>query len=275
MTNDLSGKVAIVTGGASGLGAAMVQRFVADGARVVFADLNADAGEALAAAHGPQTRFRRVDVGVPEEIAGLISDTLSEFGGLHVMVNNAAIAGTRHWDFLDDDLADFHRVMSVNLLGVMVGTREAARHMATHGGGSIINMSSIGGIEASPGVMLYGASKAAVIHFTKAAALALAQYEIRVNCIAPGHIRTPLLATSAPDLKPEELTQYEDEIRAIMRSMRPLQREGTADDVAAAAAYFARDESRYVTGTVLPVDGGAVAGNTTKPPQIPGKEPTS
>jgi NAD(P)-dependent dehydrogenase (short-subunit alcohol dehydrogenase family) len=272
MSADLRGKVAIVTGGASGLGAAIVERFVADGARVVIADVNANAGEALAAAHGPQTRFRRVDVAVPEEIAGLVADTVAAFGGLDVMVNNAAIAGTRHWNFLDDDLADFHRVMSVNLLGVMVGTRDAARHMAEHGGGSIINMSSIGGIEASPGVMPYAASKAEVIHFTKAAALALAQFEIRVNCIAPGHIRTPLLATSAPDLSPDELTHYEDEIRTIMRSLRPLQREGTAADVAAAVAYFARDESRYVTGTVLPVDGGAVAGNTTKPPHFASKE---
>jgi NAD(P)-dependent dehydrogenase (short-subunit alcohol dehydrogenase family) len=272
MSRDLSGKVAIVTGGASGLGRAIVERFVADGARVVIADINHPDGVELAAVHSPNAAFHFTDVAVPDQVADVVATAVAECGGLDVMVNNAAVAGTRHWNFLDDDLADFDRVMSVNLLGVMVGTRDAARHMAQHGGGSIINMSSIGGIEASPGVMPYGASKAAVIHFTKSSALALAQHEIRVNCIAPGHIRTPLLATSAPDLAPEDLQRYEAEIRYIMRSQRPLQREGTGGDVAAAAAYFASDDSRYVTGTVLPVDGGTVAGNTAKPPKFTTKE---
>jgi NAD(P)-dependent dehydrogenase (short-subunit alcohol dehydrogenase family) len=268
MSLDLAGRVAVVTGGASGLGESIVERFVAEGMRVVIADVNDIDGERLANLHGSDVLFRPTDVAVPEQVTALVETAVSQFGGLDVMVNNAGVAGTRHWDFLDDDLADFDRVMSVNLLGVMVGTRDAARYMADHGGGSIINMSSIGGIEASPGVMPYGASKAAVIHFTKAAALALAQYEIRVNCIAPGHIRTPLLATSAPDLSPDDLAQYEAEIRGIMRSQRPLQREGSAADIAGAAAYFAGDDSVYVTGTVLPVDGGVVAGNTAKPPRF-------
>lgn len=268
MSLDLKGKVAIVTGGASGLGAAIAERFIADGAKVVIGDVNREQGEKLAALHGDAALFHHTDVGDNEQIADLVSSAVNAFGDVDIMVNNAAIAGTRVWNFIDDDLSDFDRVIAINLRGVMVGTRDAARHMAQRGGGSIINMSSIGGIEASPGGMPYGASKAAVIHFTKAAALALAQYEIRVNAIAPGHIRTPLLASSAPDLGPEELEHYEAEIRAIMRSLRPLQREGTGADVAAAAAYFARDESRYVTGTVLPVDGGATAGNTTKPPQF-------
>jgi NAD(P)-dependent dehydrogenase (short-subunit alcohol dehydrogenase family) len=268
MSHDWAGKVAIVTGGASGLGKARVERFAADGARVVIADVNRDTGEELAALIGEDALFHYTDVGEPDQIAGLVATAVATFGDLDIMVNNAAIAGGRVWNFLDDELIDFDRVIAVNLRGVMVGTRDAARHMAQRGGGSIINMSSIGGIEASPGGMPYGASKAAVIHFTKAAALALAQYEIRVNAIAPGHIRTPLLASSAPDLDPEDLERYEAEIRAIMRSLRPLQRDGTGADVASAAAYFAGDESRYVTGTVLPVDGGAMAGNTTKPPRF-------
>jgi NAD(P)-dependent dehydrogenase (short-subunit alcohol dehydrogenase family) len=272
MSRDLSGKVAIVTGGAAGLGRSIVERFVAEGARVVIGDVNGTDGEQLAASLGSAVAFKHADVAIPEHVADLIAAAVEEFGGLDVMVNNAGVAGTRHWDFLDDDLADFDRVMAVNLLGVMRGSRDAARHMARHGGGSIINMSSIGGIEASPGVMPYGASKAAVIHFTKSAALALAQHDIRVNCIAPGHIRTALLAASAPDLSPADLAVYEAEIREIMRSQRPLQREGTGADVAAAAAYFASDDSVYVTGTVLPVDGGVVSGNTAKPPQSTTKE---
>ncbi len=110
------------------------------------------------------------------------------------MVNNAGVSSRMHRSFLDDDLADFQRVMSVNVLGVMAGTRDAARQMATSGGGSIINMSSIGGIQAGGGVMTYRASKAAVIMFTKSAAIELAHYEVRVNAIAPGNIPTPLLA---------------------------------------------------------------------------------
>jgi NAD(P)-dependent dehydrogenase (short-subunit alcohol dehydrogenase family) len=161
---------------------------------------------------------------------------------------------------LDDDLADFHRIMGVNVLGVMAGTRDAARHMAANGGGSIINVSSIGGIQAGGGVMTYRASKAAVIQFTKSAAIELAYYDIRVNAIAPGNIPTALVSRSAVDMTPEEIERFEAGIRETMRADRPLKREGTPGDVAEAALYFAGDRSRYVTGTVLPVDGGTSAG---------------
>jgi NAD(P)-dependent dehydrogenase (short-subunit alcohol dehydrogenase family) len=150
--------------------------------------------------------------------------------------------------------------MAVNVLGVMAGTRDAARHMAYSGGGSIINLTSIGGIQAGGGVMTYRASKAAVIQFTKCAAIELAYHEIRVNAIAPGSIPTPILGKSAAGMDPDELAQFEARIRQGMRDDRPLKREGTTDDVAQAALYFATDRSRYVTGTVLPVDGGTSAG---------------
>ena len=264
MVNDLAGKVAVVTGGASGIGRGTVEKFVAEGARVVIADVDADRGEALATALGPDALFRRTDVSDPEQVGALVAAAVERFGGLHVMVNNAGVSGTMHRRFLEDDLADFHRIMAVNVLGVMAGTRDAARHMAAHGGGSIINMTSIGGIQAGGGVMTYRASKAAVIQFTKSAAIELAYYEIRVNAIAPGNIPTPLLKTSAVDMDPAELERYEAGIRETMRSDRPLKREGTADDIAEAALYFASDRSRYVTGTVLPVDGGTVAGKVIR-----------
>ena len=117
---------------------------------------------------------------------------MERFGGLHIMCNNAGISGAMHKSILSDDFADFQQVMSVNVLGVMAGTRVAARHMSEHGGGSIINLSSVGGVQAGGGVMTYRASKAAVIHFTKSAAIELAQYEIRVNSIAPGNIPTAI-----------------------------------------------------------------------------------
>jgi NAD(P)-dependent dehydrogenase (short-subunit alcohol dehydrogenase family) len=264
VVNDLDGKIAVVTGGASGIGRATVQRFLAEGARVVIADVQTDRGEELCAALGPDTVFCRTDVSDPEQVEALISTAVGSFGGLHVMVNNAGGSGTMHRKFLDDDLADFDHVMRVNVLGLMAGTRDAARHMAAHGGGSIINMTSIGGIQAGGGVMTYRASKAAVIQFTKSAAIELAHYEIRVNAIAPGNIPTPLLATSAANIDQGQIEQYEAAIRETMRADRPLKREGTADDIAEAALYFASERSRYVTGTVLPVDGGTVVGKAIR-----------
>jgi NAD(P)-dependent dehydrogenase (short-subunit alcohol dehydrogenase family) len=264
VANELDGKVAVVTGGASGLGRATVERFLAEGARVLIADVEDDSGQALAATLGPDAFFRRTDVSDPNQVGALVAAAVEKFGGLHVMVNNAGVSGTMHRRFLDDDLADFHRIMAVNVLGVMAGTRDAARHMAANGGGSIVNMTSIGGIQAGGGVMTYRASKAAVIQFTKSAAIELAYYEIRVNAIAPGNIRTPLLATSAVNMDPGEIERYEASIRETMRADRPLKREGTPDDIAEAALYFASDRSRYVTGTVLPVDGGTVAGKAIR-----------
>lgn len=257
---ELAGKVAIVTGGASGLGEGLARRFAAEGAKVLIGDVDGDSGAALAADIGANAAFVEADVSDVDLVSGLISTAVERFGGLHVMVNNAGVSGTMHFRFLDDDLADFHHVMAVNLLAVMAGTRDAARHMKEHGGGSIINLTSIGGIQAGGGVMTYRASKAAVIQFTKSAAIELAHYEIRVNAIAPGNIRTAIVRKSAAGEDLEKLERFEAKIREQMRNDRPLKREGTTEDVAEAALYFATDRSRYVTGTVLPIDGGTVAG---------------
>jgi NAD(P)-dependent dehydrogenase (short-subunit alcohol dehydrogenase family) len=260
MVNELTGKVAIVTGGASGLGEGLVRRFAAEGAKVLIADVDRDGGAALAADIGSDALFVGADVSDIEQVSGVVSTAVDRLGGLDVMVNNAGISGTMHRRFFDDDLADFHKVMAVNVLAVMAGTRDAARYMAAHGGGSIINVTSIGGIQAGGGVMTYRASKAAVIQFTKSAAIELAHYEVRVNAIAPGNIRTAIVRKSAAGEDLEKLEEFEEKIRTQMREDRPLKREGTAEDVAEAALYFATDRSRYVTGTVLPVDGGTVAG---------------
>lgn len=257
---ELDGKVAVITGGAGGLGEGLVRRFVAEGARVVFGDVDAERGSAVAAELGAAARFLTSDVTDLAQVAALVDTAVHEFGGLHVMVNNAGISGTMHRRFLEDDLADFDAVMRINLRAVMAGTRDAARHMAEHGGGSIINLTSIGGIQAGGGVQTYRASKAAVIQFTKAVAIELAHYEIRVNAIAPGNIRTSIVRKSAAGEDREHLEEFEAKIRAQMRNDRPLKREGTVDDVAEAALYFATDKSRYVTGTILPIDGGTVAG---------------
>lgn len=265
MGNELAGKVAIVTGGASGIGRGIAERFLAEGARVVIADLDRDRGEALAAEFGAAATFRVTDVADPLQVSALVESTVETFGGLDIMVNNAGVSGTMHNRFLDDDLADFHRIMAVNVLGVMAGTRDAARRMSQNGGGAIINLTSIGGIQAGGGVMTYRASKAAVIQFTKSAAIELAHYDIRVNAIAPGNVPTPFVASSAAaNLDPDDLARYEAAIRETMRADRPLKREGTAADVAEAALYLAGERSRYVTGVVLPVDGGTVAGKAIR-----------
>ncbi|WP_292976029.1 SDR family oxidoreductase [Mycobacterium sp.] len=264
MVNELLGKVAIVTGGASGIGAGIVEKFVAEGARVVVADVDRDRGEDLVTRLGGEVIFRPADVSDTDQIADLVAGAVESFGGLDVMVNNAGISSKMHRSFLDDDLADFQRVMAVNVLGVMAGTRDAAREMAKSGGGSIINLSSIGGIQAGGGVMTYRASKAAVIMFTQSSAIELAHFDVRVNAIAPGSIPTPILASSNSGKSPEELEIFEQKIRAQMRADRPLQREGTPEDVAEAALYLAGDRSRYVTGTVMRVDGGTTAGKVVR-----------
>ncbi|OAN38566.1 SDR family NAD(P)-dependent oxidoreductase [Mycolicibacterium iranicum] len=274
---ELDGKVAIVTGGASGIGRGITERFAAEGAHVVVADIRDDLGESLVDeldSTGARVVYRHADVGEQAQVAELVEAAVSTFGGLHVMVNNAGISSPLRKGLLHEDFEEFDRVMRVNLLGLMAGTREAARHMADNGGGSIINLGSIGGIQAGGGVSTYRASKAAIIHFTKCAAIELADFEVRVNCLAPGNIPTPILATSATDEDRERLERFEARIRQQMRDDRPLKREGTADDVAEAALYLATDRSRYVTGIVLPVDGGTVAGKVIvrKPRESPDRQ---
>ncbi len=249
MGDELAGKVAIVTGGAGGLGRAMVERFAEEGAQVVIGDVNEARGKELANELGAAAAFQPTDVADDDRVQRLVDFAGEHFGGLHIMCNNAGIGSSRR-RFLDDDLRDFERVMRVNLYGVMVGSRCAALHMAAHGGGSIINTTSIGGINAGPGLMTYRAAKAAVIHFTRSIAIDLAEHGIRVNCLAPAHIPTEINATY-------------DQSRIIER-MQPLQRQGTPQDVANAALYLASDRAAQVTGIVLPVDGGTTAG----PPPI-------
>jgi NAD(P)-dependent dehydrogenase (short-subunit alcohol dehydrogenase family) len=261
MTNELDGKVAIVTGGASGIGQGVAERFVAEGARVVLADVNADQGQAVAAELGSDARFKQTDVSDQEQVRALVAFAVERFGGLHVMFNNAGISGARHPRLLDDDLSDFHTVLGINLLGVMAGTREAARHMATNGGGSIVNVSSIGGIQPAPGMWNYHVSKVGVIFFTQCAAVDLGEHGIRVNCIAPGNIETPILGNvMAAGLPEDEKAELMKRIREFLQTRQAIKRQGTTNDIAEAALYFASDRSSYVTGTLLPVDGGMVAG---------------
>jgi NAD(P)-dependent dehydrogenase (short-subunit alcohol dehydrogenase family) len=261
MPNELSGKIAIVTGGASGIGAGTVHRFLEEGARVVIADVDRDAGESLAASLGPETAFKQADVSEPNQVVALVDFAVATFGGLNVMFNNAGINGVRRPSLAEEDFSDFYRMMGINMLGVMVGTREAARQMRSSGGGSIINTTSIGGIRPAPGLWSYHASKAGVIMFSQSAAIELGRDGIRVNCIAPANIETPILeGAMTAGVSPERRAEFMAALREFIVELQPLRRQGRPDDIADAAVYFAADRSSYVTGTVLPVDGGNLAG---------------
>jgi NAD(P)-dependent dehydrogenase (short-subunit alcohol dehydrogenase family) len=219
-------------------------------------------GEKLVAELGSTVRFKHTDVSDAQSMKELIDFAVFEFGGLHVMCNNAGTPGSLFQSFLEDDLQDFTRVMGVNVYGVMLGTQYAARHMAKHGGGSVINIASLGGSVAGYGVMTYRAAKAAVIQFSKCAAIDLGEHNIRVNVINPGHIRTPLSSYEDTRMSEEAVQQLQRELDTINLADQPLKRLGTPDDVAHAALYLASDRSVQVTGIILPVDGGVAAGDT-------------
>ncbi|SFF96882.1 NAD(P)-dependent dehydrogenase, short-chain alcohol dehydrogenase family [Novosphingobium sp. CF614] len=258
---ELANKVAIVTGGSAGIGFGIAQRLASEGARVVIADINEAAGHQAVAALGANASFWRTDVADQQQLRDLVDHVAADCGRLDIMINNAGIGGANHPRLLDDDLSDFHQVMAIDLLGVMAGTREAARVMQENGGGSIVNISSIGGINASAGNWTYHVAKSSVIMFTKCAAIDLGAMNIRVNAIAPGNIETEILGRSmGANLSPEKQAELAGSLRQFIISRQALKRQGKVEDIAEAVLFFVTDRSRYVTGTLLPVDGGLVAG---------------
>ena len=262
MSGELTDKVAIVTGGASGIGRGCVERFVDAGAKVVIADVNAEAGEKVAAALGAHAAFKETDVANAGSVTEVVAFAVERFGGLHCMFNNAGISGNRNDHLLDEDFSDFQRVMAINVLGVAYGTQAAARHMKEHGGGSIINTTSIGGMQASRGPWTYALSKTSVNMLSQSAAIDLGEFGIRVNCIAPANIESPILGNMiGSGLSEETKAKMMDEVRAFLISRQPIQRQGTTDDIAEAAIFFASDRSTYMTGQIMCVDGGMLTGN--------------
>jgi NAD(P)-dependent dehydrogenase (short-subunit alcohol dehydrogenase family) len=243
-TAELAGKVAIVTGGAGGIGSATAEALVAEGAKVVVADVDAEAGREVAEGLGAAAAFRQADVSDVDQVQALVDFAVEHFGGLDIMFNNAGI-GSPLTRFLHDDLEDFERIMSVNLFGVVAGSQRAARHMKDHGGGVIVNNASIAALNPGAGMIAYRSSKAAIAHATKCMAIDLAPYAIRVNCLTPAHIRTGI-------------TTYE--MGPVLRYMQPLEREAQPADVANAVVFLASDRAAQITGVVLPIDGGTTAG---------------
>jgi NAD(P)-dependent dehydrogenase (short-subunit alcohol dehydrogenase family) len=260
MAGELAGKVAIITGAARGLGQGMAELFVEEGAKVVIADLRDDEGAALAASLGSAARYRRCDVSSREDFQALVDFAVSEFGGLNVLCNNAGLSDNLFGPLLDADFSAFEKVMAVNVMGTMLGTQIAARHMAQYGGGSVINISSISGIQPGFGFFTYRASKAAVVNFTQSAAIELGPNLIRVNCICPGNIPTEMGAYAHAD-DPDKARRIREAIADVRMGYQPLKRQGSPRDIAEAALWFASDRSRQVTAQIMAVDAGATAGS--------------
>jgi NAD(P)-dependent dehydrogenase (short-subunit alcohol dehydrogenase family) len=256
----LENKVAIVTGGAKGIGLAIGRRFAADGARVVIADVNEEAGSKAVEEIGEAgaVRFIRCDVGDRQDVDNLVAAAIQEWGSVDVLVNNAGIVHAA--DFLELQEADFDRVLRVNLKGAFLVGQAAARQMVSQvqGGaepGAIINMSSVNAVFAIANQAPYSVSKGGMNGLTKVMALALAPHGIRVNAIGPGSIMTDMLATVNSD----------PEAKRRLLSRTPLGRIGEPEEIAAIAAFLASDEASYITGQTIYADGGRLPLNYTVP----------
>ena len=257
----LDGRVAVITGGASGMGEATTRRFIDEGGRVVIVDMQDDKGNRLADTLAGAAVYQRADVASEEDVAAAVQRAIDEFGRLDVMFNNAGIGGTIG-PIEEIPVDEYDRTMNVLLRGVFLGMKHAAPIMKRQGGGSIISTSSVAGLGGGRGPHIYSAAKAAVINLTRSVALELAEHNIRVNCICPGGIATPLLAgglASATGIAQEEALGL---VRERLKDLQPLRRSGLPDDIAAAALWLASDDASFVTGQAIVVDGGLTAGSS-------------
>ena len=254
MGERLKGRVAVVTGGARGIGEGTVRRFVEEGASVIISDLQAEAGEALARELGAAARFIRTDVTREEDVAAAVDLAVREFGRLDCMINNAGIVGAIG-SIKDTSVKAWDATIAVLLRGVFLGMKHAARVMIPQQSGSIVSLASTAGVMGGLGPHAYTAAKHAVVGLTKSVASELGQHHIRVNAVAPGNIVTPLTA----DVVTGDPANYGVTEEAI-RVMSPLGIAGFPIDIANALLYFASDEARYVTGHTLVVDAGQTTG---------------
>jgi 3alpha(or 20beta)-hydroxysteroid dehydrogenase len=241
----LSGKVAIVTGGARGQGASHVRAMVREGAKVVLTDLLVEQGEALAAELGTAAKFIRQDVSSPEDWERVIAETEAAFGPVNVLVNNAAITFLK--PFEETTFEEYQKVILINQTSVFLGMKAVAPSMRRAGSGSIVNISSIVAGKGIVGNMAYTAAKAAIVGMGKVAALELVGDNIRVNTILPGMIRTPMVE----EVPAERLAEFNAGI--------PMKRMATTAEVSNLAVYLASDESSYSTGSDFVVDGGILS----------------
>ena len=247
-------KVAIITGGASGIGAGTVRRFVAEGAKVLISDLDEEKGEALSAELGASTSFLRTDVSQEEQVAAMMAEATDLWGRIDCLFNNAGFGGALG-PIASTSVEDYDLTMDVLLKGVFLGMKHVAPVMIEQGSGSIISTASVAGLRVGYAPHLYSVAKCAVIQLTKTVALELGEHNIRVNAICPGFIATAL-AAGRPDADADQIQQLREE----GANNQVLGRVGEPSDIANMALFLASDESEWMTGQEWVVDGGFEAG---------------
>jgi NAD(P)-dependent dehydrogenase (short-subunit alcohol dehydrogenase family) len=255
----LDGKVAVITGATSGIGLRSAEIFVAEGAKIVIAGRREPEGEALASKLGPACLFRRTDVTVESEMQALIGTAVGKFGRIDCLFNNAG--GPAQTGGIEGlDVARFDEAMATLLRSVMLGMKHATPHMRRQGSGSIINNGSIAGrLAGFSSSMVYSAAKAAVIHLTKCVAMELGEAGIRVNSISPGAIATGIFG-KALGLPVEAAEKTSAVMRDVYKTIQPIPRAGLPEDIAHAAVFLASDESTFINGHDLVVDGAITGG---------------
>jgi NAD(P)-dependent dehydrogenase (short-subunit alcohol dehydrogenase family) len=259
MAGRLDGKVALITGGVSGIGLGAVELFVAEGAKVVAADIQDEKGRMLEQRFAGAVRYVRCDVTVEADIAAAVGLAQSEFGGLDVLFNNAGISDMMR-AIAEIQAETWSWIFDVLVRGPALGMKYAAPLMLERGGGSIINTASIAGLQAGWGPIAYSSAKAAVIHMSRCAAAQLSPQKIRVNAICPGLIATSIFGASL-GLPREVADQMAARVAEQGAKVQPIPKAGVPDDIAKAALYLASDDSEFVTGTHIVVDGGITVGS--------------
>lgn len=255
---NLDGKVAVITGGASGIGAGTVRLFVEHGARVVIADIQEERGQALAEELGATAAFALADVSDEAQVKAAIGMAVSRYGRLDCMFNNAGYAGVTG-PIETTDMAAYDATMGVLLRSVVLGMKHAALILKPQGSGSILSTASIAGLQAGYGPNIYSAAKAAIIQLTRTVAMELGEHGVRVNCICPGAIATPLAGKSL-GLSADAADASVATLAATYATMQPIRRAGVPADIARAALWLASDDAGFVTGQAIVVDGGLTGG---------------
>lgn len=253
-----SGKVAVITGAASGIGAATARLFVQSGAQVIIADVQDERGQLLAEELGSTARYIHCDVSREAQVQALVAQTLAGLGRLDCLFNNAGIPGVGG-PIEDTPVEGFDQIMAIHLRGVFLGMKHAAPVMKRQGSGSIINTGSVAGLRAGYSDHIYSAAKAAIIHLTRCVAMELGESGVRVNSISPGGIATPIFG-KAFGLTVEEADRTVPLLEAALGGGLPIRRSGHPEDIARTVLWLASDESSFVTGHDLVVDGGLIGG---------------
>jgi NAD(P)-dependent dehydrogenase (short-subunit alcohol dehydrogenase family) len=256
----LDGKVAIITGGASGIGEGTVRLFAGQGARVVIADVQDERGSQLAEELGTSTLYLHTDVGQEADVRAAVAQAVEKWGSLDVMFNNAGFGGVSGPIELTD-MDGYDQTMAVLMRGVFLGVKHASGVMKAQRSGSIINTASVAALQAGFGPHVYSAAKAGVLHLTRSVAVELGEFGVRANAICPGFIGTNIFTTPF-GLQGAAAEQMIGKLSDAFADFAPLHRTGVPDDIAQAAAWLASDAASYVTGQSIVVDGGLTAGRS-------------